>query len=85
MGINDVINKLSINNTHANLWHQKLIKRNLNFNECMHKLKKCVRYKGSNTGKRARRKNLRHPRERFLVFNEGPPNWRPIYIFPAGV
>jgi hypothetical protein len=21
MGINDVINKLSINNTHANLWH----------------------------------------------------------------
>jgi uncharacterized membrane protein len=48
MGINDVINMLSINNTHANLWHQKLIKRNLNFNEWMHKLKKlktksCVR------------------------------------------
>ena len=40
MGINDVINMLSINNTHANLWHQKLIKRNLNFNEWMHKLKK---------------------------------------------
>jgi hypothetical protein len=29
-----------------------------------------ARYKGSNTGKRARRKNLRHPRERFLVCNE---------------
>jgi microsomal dipeptidase-like Zn-dependent dipeptidase len=29
MGINDVINKLSINNTHANLLHLKLIKRNL--------------------------------------------------------
>ena len=48
MGINDVINMLSINNTHANLWHQKLIKRNLNFNEWMHKLKElktksCVR------------------------------------------
>ena len=35
-----MINKLSINNTHANLLHQKLIKRNLNFNEWMHKLKK---------------------------------------------
>ena len=33
MGITDVINKLSINNTHANLLHLKLIKRNLNFNE----------------------------------------------------
>jgi hypothetical protein len=33
-------------------------------------------YKGSNTGKRARRKNLRHPREKILVSNE---------IFPAGV
>ena len=48
MGINDVINKLSINNTRANLLHWKLIKRNLNFNEWMHKLKKwktksCVR------------------------------------------
>ena len=48
MGINDVINKLSINNTHANLLHYKLIKRNLNFNKWMHKLKKlktksCVR------------------------------------------
>jgi hypothetical protein len=40
MGINDVINKLSINNTHANLWHYKLIKRNLNLIEWMHKLKK---------------------------------------------
>ena len=27
------------------------------------------RHKGSNTGKRARRKNLRHPRERFLETN----------------
>jgi hypothetical protein len=35
MGINDVINKLSINNTHANLLLWKLIKRNLNFNEWM--------------------------------------------------
>jgi hypothetical protein len=48
MGINDVINKLSINKTHANLLHYKLIKRNLNFNEWMHRLKKlktksCVR------------------------------------------
>jgi hypothetical protein len=34
------------------------------------------RYKGSNTGKRARQKNLRHPRERFLVSNEAPPNSR---------
>jgi hypothetical protein len=42
-------------------------------------------YKGSNTGKRARRKNLRHPRERLLVSNEDPPSWRPIEIFPAGV
>ena len=40
MGINDVINKLSINNTHTNLWHYKLIKRNLNLIEWMHKLKK---------------------------------------------
>jgi hypothetical protein len=44
----DMINKLSINNTHTNLLHYKLIKRNLNFNEWMHKLKKlktksCVR------------------------------------------
>jgi hypothetical protein len=43
-----MINKLSINNTHANLLHKKLIKRNLNFNKWMHKLKKlktksCVR------------------------------------------
>jgi hypothetical protein len=37
--------------------------------------------KGSNTGKRARRENLRHPRERFLVSNETPPSWRPIEIF----
>jgi hypothetical protein len=43
------------------------------------------RHKGSNTGKRARRKNLRHPRERFLVSNEALPSWRPIEIFPAGV
>jgi hypothetical protein len=43
------------------------------------------RYKGSNTGKRARRKNLRHPREIFLVSNEAPPSWRPIEIFPVGV
>ena len=43
------------------------------------------RYKGSNTGKRARRKNLRYPRERFLVSNEALPSWRPIEIFPAGV
>ena len=41
------------------------------------------RNKGSNTGKRARRKNLRHPRERFLVSNEAPPIWRPIEIFSA--
>jgi hypothetical protein len=40
MGINDVINKLSINYTRANLLHKKLIKRKLNFNEWMHKLKK---------------------------------------------
>ena len=33
MGINDVINKWSINNTHANLLLWKLIKRNLKFNE----------------------------------------------------
>ena len=50
---------------------------------------KCIltdeRNKGSNTGKRARQKNLRHPRERFLVSNEAPPSWRPIEIFPAGV
>ena len=38
------------------------------------------RNKGSNTGKRARRKNLRHPRERFLVSNEALPSWRPIEI-----
>jgi len=44
-----------------------------------------VRNKGSNTGKRVRRKNLRHPRERFLVSNEAPLSWRPIEIFPAGV
>jgi len=44
-----------------------------------------ARYKGSNTGKKARRKNLRHPRERFMVSNEPPPSWRPIEIFPAGV
>ena len=43
------------------------------------------RYEGSNTGKRARRKNLRHPRERFLVSNEAQPSWRPIEIFPASV
>ena len=43
------------------------------------------RYKGSNTGKRASRKNLRYPRERFLVSNKAPPSWRPIEIFPAGV
>jgi hypothetical protein len=41
--------------------------------------------KESNTGKRARRKNLRHPRERFLVSNEAPPIWRPIEIFSADV
>jgi hypothetical protein len=39
-----------------------------------------IRYKGSNTGKRARRK-----RERFLVSNEALPSWRPIEIFPASV
>ena len=44
-----------------------------------------ARHKGSNTGKRARRKNLRHPRERFLVSNEAPSSWRPIEIFPVGV
>jgi hypothetical protein len=32
-------------------------------------------YKGSNNGKRARRKNLRQPRERFLISNEAPPSW----------
>jgi hypothetical protein len=36
-------------------------------------------------GKRARRKNLRHPRERFLVSNEAPSSWRPLEIFSAGV
>jgi hypothetical protein len=30
-------------------------------------------------------KNLRHPREIFLFFNEAPPSWRPIEIFPAGI
>ena len=44
-----------------------------------------LRHKGSNTGKRARRKNFRHPRERFLVSNEALPSWRSIEIFPAGV
>ena len=44
-----------------------------------------LRYKGSNTGKRERQKNLKHPRERFLLPNEAPPSWRPIEIFPAGV
>ena len=48
-------------------------------------LKAILRYKGSNTGKRARQKNLRHPRETFLVSNEAQPSWRPIEIFPAGV
>ena len=50
-------------------------------------LKISKRYKWSNTGKtkRARRKNLRHPRKRFLVSNEAPPSWRSIEIFPAGV
>jgi hypothetical protein len=43
------------------------------------------RHKGSNIGKRARWKNLRHPRERFLVSNGDPLSWRPIEIFPAGV
>ena len=43
------------------------------------------RNKGPNTGKRARRKNLRHPSERLLVSNEAPPSWRPIEIFPTGV
>ena len=28
---------------------------------------------------------LSHTRERFLVSNEGPPSWKPIEIFPAGV
>jgi hypothetical protein len=45
----------------------------------------CQRNNGSNTGKRARRKNLRHLRERFLVSNSAEPSWRPIQIFPAGV
>ena len=54
----------------------------------MHVIEDCVymyfyRHKGSNSGKRARRKNLRHPRERFLVSNEAPPSWRPIEIIPA--
>jgi len=41
--------------------------------------------KESNTGKRARRKNLRHPQERFLlVSNSAEPRWRPE-IFPLGV
>ena len=44
-----------------------------------------LRYKRSNTGKRARRKNLRHKRERFLGSIEAPPSWRPIEIFPACV
>ena len=44
-----------------------------------------VRNKGSNTGKRARRKNLRHSRERFLLSNEALLSWRPIEIFPVGV
>ena len=43
------------------------------------------RCEGSNTGKRTRQKNLRHPRERFLVSNEALSSWRPIEIFPAGV
>jgi hypothetical protein len=43
------------------------------------------RHKGSNTGKRARRKYLRHQRESFLVSNEAPPSWRPIDICPVGV
>ena len=34
---------------------------------------------------RARRKNLRHRRERLLVSNEALPSCRPIEIFPAGV
>jgi hypothetical protein len=43
------------------------------------------RHKGSTTGKRARRKNLRHLRERFLlVSNTAEPRWRPE-IFPLGV
>jgi hypothetical protein len=42
-----------------------------------------LRHKGSNTGKRARWKNLRHPRERFLVSNEALPSWRPIEIILA--
>jgi len=56
----------------------KLVRKDMDINE--HE-----RHKGSNTGKRARRKNLRHPRERFLVSNEALPSWRPIEIFPAGV
>ena len=36
---------------------------------------KAIRNKGSNTGKRARWKNVRHPRYRFLVSNEAPPSW----------
>jgi hypothetical protein len=51
----------------------------------MAKRKRTKRHKGYKTGKRARQKNLRHPRERFLVSNEAPPSWRPIEIFPAGV
>jgi hypothetical protein len=47
------------------------------------KKKKKKKYKGSNTSKRARRKNLRHPRERFLVSNEAPPSWRSIEILPS--
>jgi hypothetical protein len=42
-------------------------------------------YKGSNTGKRARRIYLRHPKERVLVSNDAPSSWRPIEIFPVGV
>jgi ribosome assembly protein YihI (activator of Der GTPase) len=51
----------------------------------MAKRKRTKRHKGYKTGKRARQKNLRHPRERFLVSNEALPSWRPIEIFPAGV
>ena len=52
------------------------------------KIRKCFivrRNEGSNTGKKTRRKNLRHPRERLLVSNEAQPSLRPIKIFPVGV
>jgi hypothetical protein len=68
------------------LIHLEMYKWNFNhFNHALSELFEFTWYKGSNTSKRARRKNLRHPRERFLVSNEALSSWRPIEIFPAGV